>query len=147
MHSASYPKETPHQWPPEAGERSGRRAACNQSINIGGSLGERSNLMSHTHRERHTSPLYLTSSFLPSAPLWILFFLSAELWPLGQSLYHPVTQCPPLLSLPVLSLPHRHLPRSRGTGHKRQECSGGRREMDEDGHKDHKQGRRCTRTK
>lgn len=29
----------------------GRRGACNQSINIGGSLGERSNLMSHTHRD------------------------------------------------------------------------------------------------
>lgn len=64
MRCASYPKETPDQWPSTAAERSGWTGACNQSINIGGSLGEQSNLMSHTHRETHLPPFI----WLPTPP-------------------------------------------------------------------------------
>lgn len=81
MQRPSYPKETPDQWPPTAGDHSEWGGACNQSINTGCSLGERYNLMRHTH----TSPfIWLPPPFclLPKLllePFLLVLFLPGSL--------------------------------------------------------------------
>lgn len=121
MHRASRPKETRHQWPPIAAERRGRRGACNQSINIGGSLGERSNLMSHTHRDTPPPSFHFLLLLLLSA-----FSLTSSLdpsLPPPRPPRRPVTRpsCFPDQDRPgsvrfVPSLPRWHLLNSRGEG-------------------------------
>lgn len=81
MQRPSYPKETPDQWPPTAGDHSEWGGACNQSINTGCSLGERYNLMRHTH----TNPfIWLPPPFcllpkLLSEPFLLVLFLPGSL--------------------------------------------------------------------
>lgn len=75
MQWPSYPKETRDQWPPIEGDHSEWGGACNQSINIGYSLGEQYNLMRHTHTPPPLSDFLLLSAFSLSSS-WNLFFMS-----------------------------------------------------------------------
>lgn len=130
MQRPSYPKETPDQWPPIAGDHSEWGGACNQSINIGCSLGERYNLMRHTHTPPPLCDFLLLSAFSLSSSR-NLFFLSFSCrlsfcWALSStsSLHFSVTQCPPLVSPPIHSHPPSTSLKFQGDGtHKSKECS------------------------
>lgn len=118
MHKASYPKETPDQWHPIAGDLSGWGGACNQSINTGCSPGEQDNLIGRT-----PPPLSDFLLFLPlavgsfSSCAFLTVSPSVNLSPSLRSRHHFVTQCLPLPGFPVPSLPRWLLANSRSTGH------------------------------
>lgn len=113
----SYPKETPDQWPPIAGDLSGWGGACNQSINNGCSLRERHNQMRQTHT--HPSPfIWLPPSFCLLHKLlldpFLLVLFSAPLCHSVPSSSPPSCPNPPPLTSPKF----------QGDGtHKSKECS------------------------
>lgn len=123
MQWPSYPKETRDQWPPIEGDHSEWGGACNQSINIGYSLGEQYNLMRHTH----TSPfIWLPPPFclLPKLllePFLHVLFLSSllRLSPVFDDSLCTSLSLSALLFSPLMSSPTpidiSEIPRGRDT--------------------------------
>lgn len=77
---------------------SGWRGACNQSINIGASLGGQPNLMSHRHAPFPFVRLPPALRAPPPPALWILFLTSHLLLAWTSVPHQPVTQRPSLAS-------------------------------------------------
>lgn len=129
MQRPSYPKETADQWPPIAGDHTGRGGACNQSINAGRSLGEQYNLMRHT--PTHLPPYLISSSSSsspsrPSPSSRNLFFFSSSVYFCRAPITTKQSSASPLLRFPPSSLnppPPMTSLKFRGDGtHKREEC-------------------------